>query len=60
MTENGRNGTLRVVVDASLAPPAWMGPVDAAAEATVQAQKEKGMKGLAPRMPVLPPRALIA
>jgi hypothetical protein len=44
VTENDRNGTLRVVVDASLAPPAWMGPVDSAVQATVQAQKEKALE----------------
>jgi DNA-binding beta-propeller fold protein YncE len=35
--EIGREDTLRVV-DASLAPPAWMGPMDAAAEAELAAQ----------------------
>jgi hypothetical protein len=39
VAEAGRADTLRVV-DASLAPPAWMGPVDAAAEAAVEAQEE--------------------
>ena len=40
VAELGRADTLRVV-DASLAPPAWMGPVDAAAEAAAEAQEKK-------------------
>jgi uncharacterized membrane protein YgcG len=43
VAECGRVDTLRVV-DASLAPPAWMGPVDAAAEAAAQAQEEKALE----------------
>jgi hypothetical protein len=39
----GRADTLRVV-DASLAPPAWMGPVDAAAEAAAEAHEEKAQQ----------------
>jgi hypothetical protein len=38
-----RGETLRVV-DASLAPPAWMGPVDAAAEAAAEAHEEKAQQ----------------
>jgi DNA-binding beta-propeller fold protein YncE len=40
VAEGNRKDTLRVV-EASLAPPAWMGPVDAAAEAAAEAHEEK-------------------
>jgi hypothetical protein len=45
VAECGRAGMLRVV-DASLAPSVWMGPVDAAAEAAAQAQEERWRKKL--------------
>ena len=41
--EASRAYTLRVV-EASLAPPAWMGPVDAAAEAAAEAHEEKAQQ----------------
>ncbi len=40
VAECSRAPTLRVV-DASLVPPAWMGPVDAAAEAAAEAHERK-------------------
>ena len=43
MSEADRADTLRVV-EASLAPPAWMGPVDAAAEAAAEAHEEKAQQ----------------
>jgi hypothetical protein len=43
VAELGRADSLRVV-DASLAPPAWMGPVDAAEAAAAQAQEEKALE----------------
>jgi sugar lactone lactonase YvrE len=43
VAEFGRVDSLRVV-DASLAPPAWMGPVDAAEAAAAQAQEEKALE----------------
>jgi hypothetical protein len=43
VTEDDQAGTLRVV-EASLAPPAWMGPVDAAAEAAAEAHEEKAQQ----------------
>jgi hypothetical protein len=43
VAEADRADTLRVV-EASLAPPAWMGPVDAAAEAAAEAQEEKALE----------------
>ena len=43
VAEDGRADTLRVV-EASLAPPAWMGPVDAAAEAAAEAHEEKAQQ----------------
>ena len=43
MSEADRADTLRVV-EASLAPPAWMGPVDAAAEAAAEAHEENAQQ----------------
>ena len=43
MAEDGRADTLRVV-DASLALPGWMGPVDAAAEAAAAAHEQKAQQ----------------
>jgi hypothetical protein len=43
VSEADRADTLRVV-EASLAPPAWMGPVDAAAEAAAEAHEEKAQQ----------------
>jgi len=44
VAELGRADTLRVV-EASLAPPAWMGPVDAAVQA-VQVEKDQSFEKL--------------
>ena len=43
VAEADRADTLRVV-DASLAPPAWMGPAEAAAEAAAEAHEEKAQQ----------------